>query len=94
MKEIEYVRRDNKIFTAAGALFKDCGSINAAKLMSRSLQKQGHGVKADKVEKPKPKITGGRKKLHRAKAPVRNDARDVAEQARILGKAFGVPEID
>lgn len=62
MKKVTHIRRDHRIYTVDGALFKDCGSINAAKEMCRLQQKPGVKdedrwvVRAEKVDRPKVKV--------------------------------------
>lgn len=40
-KEVTHIRRGHLIYLASGALFRDCKTINAAKLESRLHQKEG-----------------------------------------------------
>jgi hypothetical protein len=95
---VTHVRKGHLIYTAAGALWKDCKTINAAKRESRDMQKSGSVIKAEEVKRAKPKVfasraEGRRYQQSKPRPAVRdsNNERDAIAQVAAL-KKWGIAD--
>jgi hypothetical protein len=50
-----YIRKRHMMLNEDGSIYQECASISKAKKLSRELQKQGHKMKVDHSDDPKPK---------------------------------------